>query len=171
MDLILGALIGAAATLIFSLARDLIHRRWSKEDGVIESAKIKAERADQRSEDAAGRIVDLADSLRDSLVDSWNQEDDEVDSQKEISVWAVTREIRNQAIRLTNTEARVRIETAADIAASAESIHMQIGGQLGQIGWRIAREIRLVAGALLRNEPIPPNSIEDYVEVWEMFDV
>lgn len=171
MDLILGALIGAAATLVFSLARDLVQRHWARKDEVINLAKVKSERADQRTEEAAGRIVDLADVLQESFYDhplSYSVDNGGNDAGTGSTVLA--REILGQAARLTNADARSRIETATYIAGSAEALQWRTGHQLGQIGWRVGREIREVAGAILRNEALPPCSIEDYVEIWKLFD-
>jgi hypothetical protein len=169
VDLILGALIGAAASLVFSLIRDLVQRRWARKDEITKSAKVKSERADQRTEEAAGRIVDLADLLQENFYDRLPSDSADDDGGGTGSP-KLTREILGQAARLTNQTARSRIETATYLAGSAEALQWRTGHQLGQIGWRIGREIREVAGAILRNESVPPCSVEDYVEVWELFD-
>ena len=161
MDLVLGALIGAAATLTISL----IQRHWSKQDETAASIKIKSERADQRSEEAAAQIVDLADLLRESFYA--RSPDGYVDNDGPTGSPDLMRAIVSQAARLTSQEARKRIETATYVAGSAEAITHRNGDQLGHIGWRVGKEIREVAGAILRNELMPPCSIEDYVEVWE----
>lgn len=162
MDLIIGALIGAAGTLAISL----VQRRWSKQDEIATKSKIKSERADQRSEEAAGQIVDLADLLRECfyerMVDGYIENDGPTGSPD------LERAIVSQAARLTDRVARARIETAAYVAGSASAIRYRMGCQLGELGWRVGKEIREVAGAILRNEPIPPCLIEDYVEVWEL---
>ena len=168
MDLILGALIGATATLAFSLLRDLVQRRWAKEDEVTKSAKIRSERADQRSEEAAGRIVDLADLLRESFYEVLP--DGYIDNDGPSGSRDLARDVLSQAARLTNQEARKRIETATYVAGSVQAIRYRTDDQLGQIGWRIGREIREVAGAILRNEPLPPCSIEEYIEAWQLLD-
>ncbi|MGC1238072.1 MAG: hypothetical protein WA860_04705 [Acidimicrobiales bacterium] len=162
MDLVLGALIGAAATLTISV----IQRRWSKQDEAAMSVKIKSQRADQRSEEAAGQIVDLADLLREGFYE--RMADGYINNDGPVGSPDLERAIVSQAARLTSQEARERIETATYVAGSAEAIQYRTGNQQGQIGWRVGKEIREVAGAILRNEPIPPCLIEDFVEVWEL---
>jgi hypothetical protein len=173
MNLIWGALIGAAATVAFSLIRDWVQRRWRREDVVREAFQVKIERADQRSEEAAGLIADLADSLLDQIAIQDTDEpkiDEQLGYYWEDLVSPVAREIRKHAIRLTNNEARTRIETATYIAGSSSMILNHLGGQKGHFGWKVAREIREVAGAVLRNEPMPSSLIDDYVGIWEVIE-
>jgi hypothetical protein len=164
VNLVLAALVGAAATLTISL----IQRRWSKQDETAASIKTKSERADQRSEEAAAQIIDLADLLRESFYA--RSPDGYVDTEGPTGSPDLMRAIVSQAARLTSPEARQRIETATYVAGSAEMITYRIGDQLGHIGWRVGKEIREVAGAILRNELTPPCSIDDYVEIWEFLD-
>lgn len=169
MVLILGALIGAAASLAFSLVRDLVQRRWARQDEITSAQKVKTGRADQRSEEAAWRIVDLADLLQESFYD--RPPNSPVDGTEDGTGSPVlTREILGQAARLTDKDARSRIETATYLAGSAEALQWRTGHPFGQIGWRVSREIREVAGAILRNELLPPCSVGDYIEVWEIFN-